>query len=265
MGTVRSVTGASDTATRDRPVNGTASIDLNADVGELSDPTIDLDLLEVISSANVACGGHAGDLTSMTRLCTAAVAHSVAIGAQVSYPDREGFGRRPFTMSTDALSESLHIQFRDLRDAADAAGGRVCYIKPHGALYHAAIDDPMTAAVIVDLAEFHQVPVLTMGFGHVRVRADSVGIPVYREAFLDRGYTDDGRLAPRDQPGALLAADAALERLDVWINHSFHGAHSLCVHSDSPDAIELARRTRELLTLRQIRIEAFTRSTGSTR
>lgn len=219
----------------------------------------------MISSANIACGGHAGDMRSMTRLCTAAVAHGVAIGAQVSYPDREGFGRRPVTMDGDALSESLLIQFLDLLEAADAAGGRVSYIKPHGALYHAAIDDPMTAAVIVDLAESQQVPVLTMGFGHLRDRADSVGIPAFGEAFLDRGYTDDGRLTPREQPGALLGVDAAIERLDRWIDAGFHGAHSLCVHSDSPDAATLARAARELLTLRRIRIESFAQSTGSTR
>lgn len=236
------------------------AVDLNADVGEIPDPRIDLALLEVITSANIACGGHAGDRVSMARLCQAAVGHEVAIGAQVSFPDREGFGRRLLTIAPSQLRTSLEQQCDDLAEEAESAGGRVAYLKPHGALYHAAIDDPATAEVLVGLAATRGIPVLTMGFGHLRSQAEAAGVPVFSEAFLDRGYTADGRLASRDSPGAVLEAEAALDRLREWITHRFHGAHSLCVHSDSPDAVAVASRARSLLTERNIRMVAFTES-----
>lgn len=242
---------------------GVASIDLNADVGEVADPAVDLALLGVISSANIACGGHAGDARSMMRLCTDAVDRGVAIGAQVSYPDREGFGRRLIAISRRDLHDALARQFEDLAAAADATGGQVTYLKPHGALYHAAIDDPVTAEVIVDLAVTHAVSVLTMGFGQLRSQAMSAGVPVFGEAFLDRGYTAEGRLAPRGDAGALLDADAAIARLQTWIPRSFDGAHSLCVHSDSPDAIVVAERSRTLLERHRITVAAFTHRSES--
>lgn len=234
------------------------TIDVNSDVGELSDPLIDAQLLELISSANVACGGHAGDHTTMLRVCRLAAAHGVSIGAQVSYPDREGFGRRRLDISSKTLHASLTRQFEDLAEAAHSAATFVTYIKPHGALYHAAIDDPVTADVIVHLANEYRVSLLTLGFGQLRERAERAGISVFHEAFVDRGYQPDGRLTPRGDPGAIVDEVTAISRLTNWVQHRFHGAHSLCVHSDTPDAVVLTRRVRETLIGCGLGIRPFT-------
>jgi UPF0271 protein len=232
-------------------------IDVNSDVGELPDPLIDEQLLELISSANVACGGHAGDHASMVRVCRSAAERDVAVGAQISYPDRDGFGRRRLDIATDVLSASLAGQFHDLADAARSVSTRVHYIKPHGALYHAAIDDPRIADVIIGLAIDQRVPVLTMGFGELHRRANHAGIAVFHEAFLDRAYLPDGRLAPRDQPDAIMDESTAITRLATWARHHFNGAHSLCVHSDTPGAVGLARKARRTLVDLGLRIHPF--------
>lgn len=239
------------------------SIDVNSDVGELADPSIDEALMGLISSANIACGGHAGDRSSMLRICHLATEHDVAVGAQVSYPDTEGFGRRRLDIAPAALRDSLDRQFSELADAAERASTRVSYVKPHGALYHAAIDDPAIADIIIDLAADHDVSLLTLGIGHLRDGAVRAEIPVFHEAFLDRGYTDDGRLVPRDHPQALLGADAVVTRLRGWIQSAFHGAHSLCVHSDTPEAVHMTRHVRQTLREHGVTVRPFI--TGSPR
>lgn len=242
-----------DGGAADQPV-----IDVNSDVGELPDPLIDDQLLAVISSANVACGGHAGDHASMVRVCRLAADRDVAVGAQISYPDREGFGRRRLDITAEELSASIIGQFHDLTHAADTASTKVRYIKPHGALYHAAIDDPRIADVIINLALDAHVPLLTMGFGELQQRAHQAGITVFREAFLDRSYLPDGRLTPRDHPEAIMDAASAITRLRTWAHSNFNGAHSLCVHSDTPAAVHLARQARTTLTDLGLRIRPFT-------
>jgi 5-oxoprolinase (ATP-hydrolysing) subunit A len=223
------------------------AIDLNSDVGELADPAIDTALLQVVTSANIACGGHAGDETSMDRVCALAMSQSVVIGAQVSYPDRVGFGRRRLDLEGRELHVSLAEQYDALDRIAQHHGSRVSYIKPHGALYHAALDDAETAEVLLELAAGRGVPLLTMSSGELATRADRYDVTIVHEAFVDRGYTADGRLTPRAEPGALLDHADALDRLAYWARTGFAGARSLCIHSDTPDAVDLAHRVNAAL------------------
>lgn len=233
-------------------------IDINSDVGELDDGgATDELLLEVITSANVACGGHAGDRASMDRVCRSAAARHIAIGAQVSYPDREGFGRRRIDITLPDLRASLNDQVCDLVDAAQSATTTVTYLKPHGALYHVALDDAAIAELLLEIATTHGLAVLTMSSGELHTRAGRHDVPVFREAFIDRGYTANGRLTPRDTPGAILEPDAALERLSTWSRAGLRDVDSLCVHSDTPDAVRLARLSREALESHGVTIEPF--------
>ncbi|MGE3812113.1 MAG: LamB/YcsF family protein [Candidatus Nanopelagicales bacterium] len=245
------------------------TLDLNADLGEgiaiasLTDSELDEALLDVVTSANVACGGHAGDAASMARVCTAAVERGVAIGAQVSYVDREGFGRRRLDVESPVLVEQILEQLGSLRAHARSAGGRVAYLKPHGALYNAAADDPDVAdavvrAVLVDSEDHRQLPVLTLPGCALALRARAAGIEVVAEAFADRAYTADGRLVPRSEPGAVIddphevvlrvlrmEADQRVRTIDggdVGVE-----ARSVCLHSDTDGAIDLARRVRHAL------------------
>ena len=234
-------------------------IDLNSDIGEVDDGGIlDAQLLDVITSANVACGGHAGDAASMHRVCGEAIARGVVIGAQVSYDDREGFGRRRLDVAPARLRDDLRRQYEDLHRAAAREGGRVAYLKPHGALYHAALDEPATADVLVELARDYGIAVLTMHPGALHRHALAADVPVFREAFVDRGYQRDGRLTPRGESGDLLAEDAALARLRTWVDRSFADAHSLCVHSDTPGAASLAWAARQVLAAAGVAIAPFT-------
>lgn len=235
-----------------------AWIDINSDVGELDDGgATDELLLEVITSANVACGGHAGDRASMERICRTAAARRIAIGAQVSYPDREGFGRRRLDIALPDLKASLDDQVCDLIDAAESATTTVTYLKPHGALYHVALDDAAIAELLLEIATTHGLAVLTMSSGELHTRAGRHDVPVFREAFIDRGYTANGRLTPRDIPGALLEPEAALERLSAWSRAGLRDVDSLCVHSDTPDSVRLARLSREALESHGVAIEPF--------
>lgn len=221
---------------------------MNADLGEIDDGgIIDSHLLEIITSANVACGGHAGDDISMQRVCDLAFQRGVTIGAQVSFVDRPGFGRRRLNVEAATLSNQLTQQVADLSCAAKSAGTSVSYIKPHGALYHAAIDDHSIAQVLIALARETSLSLLTMPHGHLFDSARSQRIPVFTEAFLDRGYSSSGRLLPRDDPQALLAPDAALQRLHMWTTSGTLTMQSLCIHSDSPGAVEIAREAIALL------------------
>lgn len=202
-------------------------IDLNADVGEGFD---DEPLLESITSANVACGFHAGGEDVARPLCEAAAARRIAVGAHVSYRDRDGFGRVELGTAADVIAAETREQIELLREWS---GGRVTYIKPHGALYHRMQRDPEVAAV---LAAFG-LPVL--------------GLDV-SEGFADRGYRG-GRLIPRGEPGALLDADAAVAQA-VQIAGGFR---SICLHGDSPGAATLAVRVREALVAAGFELAPF--------
>ncbi|HEY9309556.1 MAG TPA: 5-oxoprolinase subunit PxpA [Microbacterium sp.] len=239
-----------------------AEIDLNADLGETVDgmPTADDEaMFAVISSASIACGGHAGDAVSMRDAVTRAERFGVAVGAHPSYPDRENFGRIAVAIDPADLAAAVAEQLEALR----LAGADLRYVKPHGALYHAVIRDraqaDAVARVVADVSAVVGRPLPVLGLpGEMTAAAASVGLPFVHEAFLDRGYLPDGSLVPRSRPGALLddpeqvaaravrlsregvvdAIDGSLVRAD---------AASLCVHGDSPAAVEMARAVRAAL------------------
>lgn len=216
-------------------------IDLNADVAESPD---DLALLDVVTSANVCCGAYAGGEELMLDACERAVERGVVVGAQVGYPDREGFGRRPQEPTDDELVATLREQLDLLAEVADAVGARVAYVKPHGALYNTVVHDERQAAAVVEAVAPYGLPLLGLpGAASLRLAAAD-GLQVVAEGFADRAYTPDGLLMPRSEPGAVLtdvdAVAAQALRLAPQVD-------SLCVHGDSPGALDLARAVRAAL------------------
>ena len=233
----------------------TRTVDLNADLGE--EVTDDQGLLAVVTSANVACGFHAGNAETMRTVCEGAAAAGIRIGAQVSYADREGFGRRRMDPAYDVLRAQVTEQVAVLDEIARAAGTRVTYLKPHGALYNRVVDDEEQAAAV--LAGSGDLPVLGLPGGALLRLAAAAGRATWTEGFPDRGYlpAEGGvaRLVPRDQPGALveepdqIAANAV--RLAAVV-------HSVCVHGDGPTAVAAARAVRAALGAAGLRLRAFT-------
>ncbi|GAA3203051.1 5-oxoprolinase subunit PxpA [Microbacterium terregens] len=239
-----------------------AWIDLNADLGETvaGVPTADDEaMFAVISSASIACGGHAGDAASLAVAVDRAARFGVAIGAHPSYPDPANFGRIPRAMLPAELTAAVAEQLAALVDA----GGDVRYVKPHGALYHAVTADAAhadaVAAAVADLAARLGRPVAVLGLpGRIERSARAAGLPFVREAFLDRGYRPDGSLVPRGEPGALLhdpdeVAARAVRLVREGVVEALGGmlvpaeAASLCLHGDSPDAVAMARAVRAAL------------------
>jgi UPF0271 protein len=233
-----------------------ATLDLNADVGEGFDT--DAELFAVITSANVACGFHAGDHATMVTCCELAVRNQVSVGAQVSYRDREGFGRRDVEIGHDALLADIEEQIERLCDAAGSTGAVVSYLKPHGALYNRVVWDAEQAAAVVEAARRHTLPLLGLPESVVLQQGAAAGLTTYREFFADRGYTAAGRLVARSEPAALVddseevAARAArlvreglvrsVDGVDVAVE-----ADSVCVHGDTPGAVALAGAVRRAL------------------
>ncbi|WP_134738880.1 5-oxoprolinase subunit PxpA [Nocardioides sp. 503] len=213
-------------------------VDLNADLGE--EVTDDAALLAVVTSANVACGYHAGSAAIMRAVCAGAARRGVAVGAQVSYADREGFGRRRTDVAADVLREQVADQVGVLTAIARAEGTDVRYLKPHGALYHRAIEDEEQAGAV--LAGSGDLPVLGMPGELLRLAA-AAGRAVWHEGFPDRAY-DDGRLVPRGRPGAVLdrVDDVTAQALDLAPR-----VDSLCLHGDAPGAVEHATAVRRAL------------------
>ncbi|MFC8277301.1 LamB/YcsF family protein [Streptomyces sp. NPDC057271] len=250
-----------------------ASIDLNADLGEgfgrwtLTD---DEELLSVVTSANVACGFHAGDAVTMRRVCELAAARGVRIGAQVSYRDLAGFGRRSMDVPADELAAEVAYQIGALDVFARAAGSRVSYVKPHGALYNRVVRDEEQAAAVVDgvLLAGGGLPVLGLPGSRLHGAAEKAGLPVVAEAFGDRAYTADGSLLPRGQEGAVVTDPAEVVERSVSMARfgvvtAYCGtsvavrARSLCLHGDTPGAVGLARRVRTELEASGVGVEAF--------
>jgi UPF0271 protein len=248
-------------------------IDLNADLGEsfgawkLGD---DGALMEVITSANVACGFHAGDPLTLRKTCAMAAAAGVTIGAQVSYRDLAGFGRRDMAVPTDELAAELLYQIAALDGIARVEGSRVSYVKPHGALYHRVRKDRAQATALVEAIGAYDptLPLLTQATGQAAELASAVGIGVVAEAFADRGYTADGSLVPRGQPGALRTdpaevASRAVMMVTEGVVVSDHGiavavrARSLCVHGDTPGAAAVATAVRQALERAGVRLAPF--------
>ncbi|MGV9254821.1 LamB/YcsF family protein [Streptomyces sp. NPDC003697] len=249
------------------------SIDLNADLGEgfgrwrLTD---DERLLSVVTSANVACGFHAGDAVTMRRVCELAAERGVRIGAQVSYRDLAGFGRRAMDVPPAELAAEVAYQIGALEVFARAAGTRVRYVKPHGALYHRVVHDEEQAGAVVEgvLLADAALPVLGLPGSRLLELAGKAGLTAVTEAFADRAYTDEGTLVPRGGDGALVTdAEAVVARsVDLARSGTVTSrsgarvrvtARSLCLHGDTPGAVDLARRVREALTASGVRVEAF--------
>jgi UPF0271 protein len=225
------------------------AIDLNADVGE-GFPDDDA-LFAVVTSASVACGFHAGSPETMRAACRSAAARGVVVGAHPSYRDRDGFGRRPVDVDPHVLRSEVAEQVETLADAAAAEGVKVRYLKPHGALYNTAAVDPETAVAIAEAAAAAGLPVLALPGSELHRHAKRA-VP---EGYADRGYTPNGLLVPRGEPGAVLAAGAASEQA-VRLAREGRVA-SLCVHGDSPDAAALAARVRAALLAAGFELEAF--------
>ena len=213
-------------------------VDLNADLGE--EVTDDEGLLAVVTSANVACGFHAGTREIMQRVCADAVERGVAIGAQVSYADRERFGRVELEVEYDVLRQQVADQVGVLSAIAEAEGGAVAYVKPHGALYHRTRRDALQAAAVLDGSG----PLDVLGMpGELLSIARRLGRETWLEGFPDRAYDGDA-LRPRDQPGALITEEAGIVTQALELAPR---VRSLCLHGDSPGAVDHARAVRGAL------------------
>lgn len=215
-------------------------VDLNADLGE--EVTDDSGLLALVTSANVACGFHAGTTSTMQAVCAEAVRRGVTVGAQVSYDDREHFGRVELDVPAALLRAQVAEQLGVLSAIAVAEGGGVAYLKPHGALYHRVARDPVQAAAVLDGSG--DLPVMGMPGSLLLSLARERGRGVRLEGFPDRGYTDDGRLVPRDHPGALVSDPDEVAARAVALAAR---VDSVCVHGDSPGAVATADAVRRAL------------------
>ena len=249
------------------------TIDLNSDLGEsygawrMGD---DAAMLEVVSSANVACGFHAGDPAGILRTVKAAAERGVFIGAHVSYPDLAGFGRRDMDIAPADLTADVVYQIGALSGLAAAAGSKVRYVKPHGALYNRiAVDAVQGAAVIAALKSVDPTLVL-MGLAGAPIldQARAAGLAVVAEAYADRAYTPAGHLVPRREVGAVLhdasliaarmvrlATEGVVEAIDGSVIRI--DAQSICVHGDSPGAVAIAREVRGRLEAAGIAVAQF--------
>jgi UPF0271 protein len=214
-------------------------VDLNADLGE--EVTDDAALLEIVTSANVACGYHAGSTAVMTAVCGRAAELGVSVGAQVSYDDRPNFGRLAVDVAPAVLRDQVADQVGTLSRIAAGAGTTVRYVKPHGALYHRVLEDESQAGAVLEGSG--RLPVLTMP-GALAGLASASGRVVWSEGFPDRAYDERGRLVPRDRPGAVLedAATIAARAVDLAAS-----VDSVCLHGDSPGAVQHARAVRRAL------------------
>jgi len=218
----------------------TRRIDLNADLGE--GVTDDEALLAVVTSANVACGFHAGDEATMRAVCVRASYLGVAVGAQVSYDDRAGFGRRDLDLAPGVLEGQVAEQVAVLSSIAVEVGTRVSYVKPHGALYNRVVHDVEQAAAL--LRGSHDLPVLGLPGSVLLELARDLGRETRREGFPDRAYTPEGRLVPRSEPGAVLSDALEIARRAVELAAA---VESVCVHGDEPGAVRHAQAVRAAL------------------
>lgn len=248
-------------------------MDLNADLGEsfgswtMGD---DASMFRIVSSANVACGFHAGDPLTMLDSCRAAFELDVRVGAHVGYRDLAGFGRRSLDMSFDELFGDVLYQLGALDGMAHAVGASVDYVKPHGALYNRIVRDAEQAEAVVAAVHAYDpgLPVLGLPGSAWLTLAEESGHPVFREAFVDRAYLSDGTLVPRTQEGAVLQDPAAVVAQAVRLATrkevlAIDGtvvpvqADSLCIHGDTPGAVTMAAAVREGLEQAGVQIEAF--------
>ncbi|ADV66351.1 5-oxoprolinase subunit PxpA [Deinococcus maricopensis] len=243
------------------------SIDLNADLGEGSPH--EAGVMPYVTSANIACGGHAGDADTMRRSVRLALQHGVSIGAHPGFPDREGFGRRALHLPPEQVRTFVRAQVEALRAVAVQEGATLTHVKPHGMLYNMAAQDAALATAIAQGAADAGVPLYYGLAGDASVMlgaAHTAGLTPVGEAFADRGYLADGTLVPRGQPGDLLPLDAAITQA-VRIATQAQAftpdgqvvrvpAGTLCLHGDGAEAAPLARALREALAAAGVRVTA---------
>lgn len=249
-------------------------MDINSDLGEgygawaMGD---DAAMLGIVSSANIACGFHAGDPLTILSTLREAGARGVAVGAHVSYPDRVGFGRRRMDVAPAELTADVIYQIGALQGLAAAAGTRVRYVKPHGALYNTIADDAVQADAVIAGIRAVDPDLILMALAGAPIlgRARAAGLRVVAEAFADRAYTPTGALVSRREPGAVLhdpdlvaarmvrlATEGVIEAADGSALRL--RADSICVHGDSPAAVQMAARIRERLAAEGVAIRSFT-------
>lgn len=249
------------------------AVDLNSDLGEgfgrwtMGD---DDALLQVVTSANVACGFHASDASIMRQVCERAVQLDVAIGAHVGYRDLPGFGRRFIDIEPAALTADVIYQIGALDGFARVAGSRVRYVKPHGALYNAIVHHEEQAAAVVEAVSTYDPTLPVMGLpGSAWLRlAGEAGLTVVHEAFADRAYTPEGTLVSRLLPGAVLHDEQEIARRcvamatgatvkDIEGGDLHFSPGSICVHGDTPGAVEIARSVRDALAEAGVTLASF--------
>ena len=249
------------------------SIDLNADLGEGFGPWTmgdDAAMLGLVSSANIACGGHAGDPDTMAATLALAKARGVVTGAHPSYPDLAGFGRRRLPSSPAEIERFVAAQTGALLGIAALVGQPIAYVKPHGALANvAAVEAPVAAAVVRAVRAVNgRLAVLAISGTVLAHVARDAGLAVFSEIFADRGYAPDGTLVPRGSPGAMITdPDAAAARLfgffDSGLMPTVGGepvalaVDSVCIHGDSPHAVAMARHLKNAFVARGLAIAPF--------
>ena len=248
-------------------------IDLNSDLGEAYGPWVmgdDAQMLEYVTSANIACGGHAGDSETMYRTLRLAAERGVRVGAHPGYCDREGFGRRLIPMQPSEIGRMVAAQVGALSALARLVGTHVGYVKPHGALGNLAAADTAVAKAIVAMVKSIDptLAVLAISGTALERAARESGIRVFSEIFADRAYLPNGQLMPRGQPGAVLHdIDEAVDRLVGYLKTGRMpvvgadpialAAHSICVHGDNVEAVQMARQIRVRLQAEGIAVVAF--------
>jgi UPF0271 protein len=249
------------------------AIDLNSDLGEsYSAWTMgdDAAMLSIVSSANVACGFHAGDPIGILKTVRAAAEKGVSVGAHVSYPDRVGFGRRDMDVTSAELIADVIYQIGALKGIAAAAGVTVGYVKPHGALYNRIAYDPKQGQAVIDAIKAVDPSLVLMGLANAPILnlAREAGLAVVAEAFADRAYAPDGQLVSRREPGAVLHDAQLIARRMLQLAHestleAIDGstikidAQSICVHGDNPSAVAIAREIRRAFEADGISVRSF--------
>jgi UPF0271 protein len=248
------------------------SIDLNCDMGEFTGEVgiaKDAALMDYVSSVNIACGAHAGDVTTMVRTARNALAKGVAIGAHPGYVDKGNFGRIEMGLRSEEVYELVSEQVKAMKAVAEELGGRLHHVKPHGALYNQAAKDAGLAHTIARAVKDIDPELVFYGLAgsHLITEAEKLGLKTASEVFADRTYQPDGSLTPRSQPGALItdtydAVVQVLEMVTLGTVKAMDGervrinADTICIHGDGEHALEFARAIREALEQNRIRILA---------
>jgi len=244
------------------------SIDLNCDLGEGCGN--DAELMKFISSANIACGFHAGDESTMRRTAELAVENGVAIGAHPGYRDRENFGRTPMSLPANEVFEIVREQILAMKNICDSLGVGLHHVKPHGAMYNQAARDKILAAAIAEAVASVDKQLVLYGLSKsfLIAEAEAIGLRTASEVFADRTYQQDGTLTPRTESNALITDDLkSVEQAMRMVNEgsvvSTTGesvsivADTICLHGDGENAVEFAKAIREALSASHVAVRSF--------